>query len=159
MLLLLMSSNREPPSLSLMHRTVSKVLRVEKSLTSHLTVLDLISTNLVLPCRVDLELLCCCNLFSNEGCEFVVSAGTSCIVVQEELLMLLTMMMFPKALLGLLLTPALTVYPDTFWKSTPRGRDPVISTESMIILKNSILSVGYKTDYFKCITNPRFCNR
>ena len=43
---------------------------------------------------MDLELLCCCYLFSNKVCEFVASAGTLCAVVQEELLMLL-MVMFP----------------------------------------------------------------
>ena len=117
-LLLLLSSDRKPLNQSLIHLTVSNVLPGEKLLISHLTVLDLISTNLVPPCRVDLELLCYCNLFSNKGCEFVVSASTSCTVVREELLMLL-MIMFSKALLGLLLAPpALIIYPDTFWKST-----------------------------------------
>ena len=104
-----------------MHLTVSKVLPGEKVLTleiTHLAILGLISTNLVPPWRVNLELLCCCNLFSNKRYEFVVSVGTSCTVVQEELLMLL-MIMFPKALLGLLLTPpTVTIYPETFWKST-----------------------------------------
>ena len=115
---LLVSSNRKPPNLYLMHLTVSKVLLGEKLLTFRLTVLGLISTNLVPSCRADLELLCYYNLFSSEGCEFVVSVGTSCTVVLEKLLMLL-MIMFPKTLLGLLLTlPALTIYPDTFWKST-----------------------------------------
>ena len=98
-----------------MHLTVSKVLPGEELLTFHLTILGLISTNLVPTRRVDLELLSCCNPFSNKGCEFAVPAGTSCTVVQEELLMLL-MVMFPKALLGLLLAPpALAIYPDTFW--------------------------------------------
>ena len=104
LLLLLMSSTRKPPNLSLMHLAVSKVLPGEKLLTSHFTFLGLVSTNLVPPYRVDLELLCCCNLFSNKGCEFVVSAGTSCTEVQEELLLLL-MLMFPKVSLDLLLTP------------------------------------------------------
>ena len=124
-LLLLMSSDRNLPNLSLMHLTVSNVLPSEKVLNSHLTVLGFIFTSLVPLCRVDLELLGFCNLFWNKGCEFVVSAGTSCIVVQEELLMLL-MIIFPKALLGLLLTPhALTIYPSNFLKSTlpsPRQR-------------------------------------
>ena len=71
---LLTSSNRKPSNLSLMHLTVSKVLPGEKLLTSYLTILGL-----------DLELLCCCDLFSNKGCEFTVSAGTSCTVVQEFL--------------------------------------------------------------------------
>ena len=71
---LLMSSNRKPSNLSLMHLTVSKVLPGEKLLTSYLTILGL-----------DLELRCCCDLFSNKGCEFTVSAGTSCTVVQEFL--------------------------------------------------------------------------
>ena len=79
-----------------MHLAVSKVLPGEKLLTSHFTVLGLVSTNLVPPYRVDLELLCCCNLFLNIACEFVVSAGTSSTEVQEELLMLL-LIMFPKS--------------------------------------------------------------
>ena len=98
-------------------------------------------------CRVYLELLWWCNIFSNKGCKFVVSAGTSCTVVQEEFLMLL-MIMFPKAWLVLLLIPpALTIYPDTFRKST---------LHSPITPKNSILYVGWRTDFFKFITNPRF---
>ena len=51
-----------------------------------MTVSGLISINLVPPCRMDLGLLCCCNLFSNKNCEFVVSAGSSYTMVQEELL-------------------------------------------------------------------------
>ena len=54
-LLLLMSSDKMLRNLSLMHLIVSKVLPGEKLLTSHLTVLGLISTSLVPPCRVDLE--------------------------------------------------------------------------------------------------------
>ena len=96
---------------------VSKVLTPEKLLTSYLTVLGVKSGSLVSPRRVDIELFCCCNLFSNKGFEFVFSAGTSCKVMKEEFLMLL-MIIFLMALLGLLLTPALTINPDTFWKST-----------------------------------------
>ena len=36
------------------------------------------------------------------------------------------------------------------------GRDTVISTETAITPKNSILYVGWRTDFFKFITNPRF---
>ena len=57
--------------------TVSKVVLGEKLLTSHLSDLGLISTSLVPPGRVDLDLLCCCDIFSNKGCEFVVSADTA----------------------------------------------------------------------------------
>ena len=93
-----MSSDKKPPNLSLMRRAVSKVILGEKLLTSHLTDLGLISTSLVPPCGVDLELLCCCNVFSNKGCEIVNAVAG----------------MFPKGLLGLLLTPpALSIYPDT----------------------------------------------
>ena len=53
-----------------MHLTVSKVLPGEKLLNSHLADLGLIFTSLVPPCRVDLELICYCNLLSKKGCEF-----------------------------------------------------------------------------------------
>ena len=59
-------------------------------LTSYFTDLGMISTSLVPSFRVDLDLICCCNLFS--GCEFVVFASTSCKVGQEDLLMLLMIM-------------------------------------------------------------------
>ena len=116
-----------------MYLTTSKVLPGEKLLTSHLRALGLISTSLVPPCRVDLELLCCCNLFSNKSCESIVSAGTSCTVVQEELLMLL-MIVFPEAFLGLTLKPTpLTIYPDTFWKSTlPSETDTLSSPPNLL---------------------------
>ena len=105
-----------PPNLSLMHLTLSKILPGEKVKTSRLTVLGLISTSLVAPCRIDIELLCCCNLFSRKGCEFVVSARNPYRVVQKELLILL-MIMFWRAWLGLLWTlPALAIYADTSWK-------------------------------------------
>ena len=78
-----------------MHLTISNVLPGEKLL---MTDLGLIFTSL--------------------GCEFVVSASNLCTVLQEELLMLL-MIMFPRVLLGLLLTPpALKIYSNAFWKST-----------------------------------------
>ena len=91
--------------MSLMHLTISNVLPGEKLL---MTDLGLIFTSLVPPCRVEL----------NKGCKFVVSASNLCTVLQEELLMLL-MIMFPRVLLGLLLTPpALKIYSNAFWKST-----------------------------------------
>ena len=69
-----MSSKENPPSLSMMDLTISKALSCGKLLTSYLTDLGLISTSLASPCKMDLELLCCCNLCSN--CGFAVPAGT-----------------------------------------------------------------------------------
>ena len=103
---------QKPPNLSFMHLAVSNVWPGGTLLTSHLTVLGLISTNLVPP-------------------------GTSCTVVQEELLMLL-MKMLPKAFLGLLLTPALTIYPDTFWKSTAPSPEAETSSSPPSLLSPRI---------------------
>ena len=91
-------------------------------------------------CRVYLELLWWCNIFSNKGCKFVVSAGTSCTVVQEEFLMLL-MIMFPKAWLVLLLIPAaLTIYPDTFRKSTLHSPEAgTLSSQQRLLSPTRIL--------------------
>ena len=114
----MMSSDKKPPKLSLIHLTVSNVQPGKKLLTSHLTDLGLISNSLFPPCKVDLELLCCCILFSNKGCGFIVSAVTSCTLMQKELLMLL-MIMFTKDLLDFSLTPpALTKYSEYIWKLT-----------------------------------------
>ena len=88
-LLLLMSSDKKPPDL-----TESKFVPGKKLLTSHLAVLGLIFISLVPLWRRDIEYLYCFNLFSNKCYDFIVSAVTSCIVVQEELLMFL-MIMFP----------------------------------------------------------------
>ena len=127
-LLILMSCDKKTPNLSLMHLIVSKVLSGEKLLTSHLTVLGLRSTSLVPPCRVDLELLCCCNLFSNKGCEFAVSAVTSCTVVQKSKLTL----------------------------PSPEAGTPSSSPSPLSSPKNSILCAGRRTDFFTFIINPRF---
>ena len=43
---------------------------------------------------------------------------------------------------------------STFW-----DRYTVISTKSVIIPKNSIPCVGWRTDFFKFLTNPRSCTR
>ena len=56
--------------------------------------------------------------FQTKAVDLSVSEGTLYAVGQEELLMIL-MIVAPIALLGpLLILPALTTYPDTFWKST-----------------------------------------
>ena len=51
------------------------------------------------------------------------------------------MIMFPKALIGLLLTPpALTIYPDTFWKSTlPSPEAGTLSSPLSLLLSPRIL--------------------
>ena len=74
----LMSPEKKPHRLSLMHQSTSKSLPGGKLLTSHLIDLGLILTSITPLYKVDLELLCCCNLCSNRVCGFVVSAGTSC---------------------------------------------------------------------------------
>lgn len=98
-----MCPEKKLSSMYLMHLTGSKAVLGGKLLTSHLTDLGLISTGLASPCKVDLKLLCCLNICSKKGCGSVLSAETPCSMGQEELLILLVTI-FPKALLGFLLT-------------------------------------------------------
>ena len=84
-----------------------------KLLTSCLTDLGLLYTSLAPPCKLSLELLRCCNLCSNKRSGFVVPAVTTYAMEQDELLILL-MIIFPKALLRPLLTLAASeTYPYT----------------------------------------------
>ena len=54
---------------------------------------------------------------------------------------MLLMVMFPKGLLGLLLTPtALAIYPDTFWKSTlPSPETGALSSPPSLLSSPKIL--------------------
>ena len=81
------------------------------------------------------------NLFSNKCCEIVVSESIWCTVVQEELLLMLSMIMFPKVLPGFLLTsPALTICPYTFWKSTlPSPEAGTLSSPPSLLLSLRII--------------------
>ena len=161
-LLLLMSSDKKPPNMSLTHLTVSKVLPNEKLMTSHLTVLCLISTSLAPPCRVDLELLCGCNFFPNKGREFVVSAGASCAVFQENANAVDHNVLQNLCKVFLLKPPALTIYilkpfGNRLYLLLRQGRCHLhrvyYHSQNLYCLR------WVKNWFFKFITNPRFRNR
>lgn len=132
-------------------------------LTPHRSNLNLLATNLVPPCIDGPNTLCCQNFLLQGSLLFAFSEDTLSMFKGAGRIGVTAGVRVPRRLDN---SPTVTyTICKSFWhhleidSTFSLGRDNVISTESINILKNSRFFGSCRIDFFIFLTKPIFCNR